>query len=287
MGLDRPELRRVARPALLAAARHGPRPDDDAVRRPAALGDVRGVGATRRRSTRSSPARRWPRRWEALASERYVVRLRRALHGAGAARLGGVRARGRPGRPAARRRRRRAAAGRPGGPVAILTRAADPPAPRASRSTARSPAARVDLLDAARACSPRSAIGEWPVAAPGDVLALARRSTTRTAYAYRRRRPPRRSCGAPAPRTGTREELFARFAPLRRRRGPGTGATRSPADALMPARAARDGARAERDERQPAAGVDGPADQPQARDAADARGPGGAAPRAGRAARAP
>ena len=61
MGLDRPALARDARPALLAPARHGPRPHDDAVGRPAPLGAVRGLGRRGRARRASWRARRSPR----------------------------------------------------------------------------------------------------------------------------------------------------------------------------------------------------------------------------------
>ena len=94
-------------------------------------------------------------------------------------------------------------------------RAGDPAAARLLRRFHRAVyrAARRRALPARPACSPSVAIGEWPVAAPGDVLALARRSTTRQAYAYRDAGAPRGRASARGASDWYAEELFARFAP--------------------------------------------------------------------------
>ena len=210
MGLDRPELSARDGPAVLAAAGHGPRAHDDACRPTCAGGRCSGCGGTRRRWRRSSRARRSPRRWR--------LSPRSASH----VRLEPMRCRGALGRWQPARRGRRAARPRRRGPVAVLTRASIRPR-RRSRSTARSPPPARELLGAPGLLA-SVGIGEWPLGAPGDVLALAR-SRGRDALRVRRRPRTRRSSAAPAPRAGTPRSCSRAFGRTARA-APGTDAIR-------------------------------------------------------------
>ena len=192
MGLDRPPLRAHAGPALLAAARHGARADDDAERRPAPLGAVRGVGGRGR-------ARRLPRR---LGGRGALARARPgdatpcgsrrcAAHGA----WGGA-------NPLAGAARRRGAAA-DGAGARVLTRATHPPARACARSTARSSRRRAS-------CSRRAGAAR-----------LGRRRASGRSRARRRsrcgaRRPTRRPTPTGAGRTARSSGARGRSAGTRR-----------------------------------------------------------------------
>ena len=178
MGLDRPLLR--ARPGLrfFRLLGTGRGEHDDAVGRPAPLGAVRGLG--RRRRARRLPGRLGDRGALARRSAReaYTVRLAPVrAHGAWGGRdpLGGAR------RAAARTGRSRSSPARRSG------RARRSPSTARCRRPARALRGRPGLLASV-------AIGELPVAAPGDVLALAR-PRRRAGVRLPAARPPR---GRPA-----------------------------------------------------------------------------------------
>ena len=239
-GAGPPALARTPGPALLAAAGNGPRPDDDTLGRSAPLGAVRGLGGRRPRSTPSWPDRPWPR--DGRAGEAYTVRLAPLQsHGA----LGRQQPARRPG-----------GAPDPGGPVAILTRAAI------------RPARAVALLPRDRATRARAARG-------AGAAGVGRASARRRCCARRRSRSGR-SLRATRPRTPT-AATPPRGDPAHARRAAGTA--RSCSRAFAPTapkgmwdgrdplahrhRLAGGGAAAERDERQPAARVNGPAREPE------------------------
>ena len=202
---------RMPRPALLAAARHRPRPDDDAERRPAPLGAVRGLGG-RGRARRLPGRLRVPRRWAGAARESYTVQLAPVrAHGAwgGTDPLAGAAAPA-GGAPTAARSRSSPARHPPAQLRAFYR--ADPPAGGRPRR-------------AAPGCSPRSAIGRVAARAPGDVLALALARPTRQRVRLRPPRPPRRRPPHARRALVLRGALRA-LPPLWRRRAPGTARIR-------------------------------------------------------------
>ena len=158
MGLDRPALRATDGLRLLAAARHRPRPDDDAERRPAALGAVRASGADEAALDGFLAGSPVAERWRALGAERWDVRLE----------------------PVARARAlERDTRCRGAGPAAGARRPGGDPHPRATSGLARLvafyraiDAAARRLLDDAPACSRRSASASAR-SPPGHVLPLA------------------------------------------------------------------------------------------------------------------
>ena len=268
MGLDRPELRRDAGPALLAAARHGPRDDDDAVGRPAALGDVRRLGGRRR-------ARRVPRALAGRARWRDAGAgaVRRAA-GAGPLRTAhGAEATRWRAPPQARR------AGRAGGDPHARgdpARAARRPSTAPSRVRRASCATRPGLL---------AAVGDRRVAASlrQATFSLWRGLDDATRVRLRGARPPR----GRAPHA--RRALVRRGAvrPLRAVRREGTWDGRDPLRAaLTPARSrAPRSAPPSATSGSPPPGCTVPPASHRPSHAAAPAGPSGAAPRAGRAGR--